>query len=566
MYKNLKKVIAVTTVILCLSSFHNVLADSSKNYNVTRIYGNNRYETGINISEKFNNGKVDNVIIASGNNFPDALAGSVLSKKLNAPIILVDKKLTSSMDSIEYLKQHFNYDGKVYILGQTASVSEEYVNYIKNLGCKNIIRLGGSDRFDTNKKIVDTLDVQKGTPVVITNGYGFADALSVSSVAASKGYPILMSNSSNLSDEIKQKIKDIQPSQVYLIGGQGSLNNNIVSEIENIVPQLGDSNINRIGGSTRYDTSLDISKYFNMDSDTAVITNGQNFPDALSGSAIAAQKNAPIILTDGQDISSQKKYLDTTGYKNLILLGGTGAINNMCENILNGSISELDIIKSKSVNNFNMKDNNGENYSVFIYGDNIQTKTASFNTDDDWSNVWAGASEGDMVGKGHFKIAVAKQGEDTPDIYDDISSNNKNSAFYSEDNKIVLNLSRKLVRVHQNTQTGNPDFLLIGLPASTNASFVKMYYIKDGKLSQAKFLDSNSDDSDNDEALTVNSVSLFFNQTEDNTFETSTYDNSETFSFYIHSWKFDLDNGSFIYLGSRAMNKDDYFNYQDKAN
>lgn len=567
MYKKLKKVVAAAVGFLCLSSFHNVLAaDSSTKYDVTRIYGNTRYETCINICDKFNNDKVDTVIIASGNNFPDALAGSVLSKKLNAPILLVDKELTNSMDSIEYLKNHFNYDGNVYILGQGASVSEEYVNYIKNLGCKNITRLGGADRFDTNKKIVDTLNVQKGTPVVITNGYGFADALSVSSIATSKGYPILMSNSSNLSDEIKQKIKDIQPSQVYLIGGEGSLSNNIISQIENTVPQLGDNNIVRIGGSTRYDTSLDISKYFSMDSDTAVITSGKNFPDALSGSAVAAQKNAPIILTDGQDISSQKKYLDTTGYKNLILLGGTGAISNMCEDILKGTISELDIIKNKSVYNLNMKDNNEENYSVFIYSDDIQTKTASFDPDADWNSVWAGASDGDTLVKGHFKIAVAKQGEDTPDIYDNIISNNINNPFYSEDNKIVLNSSRKLVRVHQNSQTGNPDLLLIGLPASSNGSFVRVYYIKNGKLNLAKFIGSNDYDSDNDDIVTFNSKSLFFNQTEDNTFETSSYDMSGTWMFYIHSWKFDLDSGNFIYLSSRSMNKDNYFDYQDKVN
>ncbi|QXE18342.1 cell wall-binding repeat-containing protein [Clostridium sp. 001] len=565
MYKKFKKVVAAAVGFLCLFSFHNVLAaDSSTKYDVTRIYGNTRYETCINICDKFDNGKVNNVIIASGNNFPDALAGSVLSKKLNAPILLVDKEVTNSMDSIEYLKNHFNYDGNVYILGQSASVSEQYVNYIKNLGCKNITRLGGTDRFDTNKKIVDTLNVQKGTPVVITNGYGFADALSVSSIAASKGYPILMSNSSNLSNEIKQKIKDIQPSHVYLIGGEGSLSNNIISEIENTSLQLGASNIIRIGGSTRYDTSLDISKYFNMASDTAVITSGKNFPDALSGSAIAAQKNAPIILTDGQNISSQKKYLDTTEYKNLILLGGTGAINNMCEGILKGTISELDIIKSKSVYELNMKDNNNQNYSVFIYSDDMQTKTASFNSDDDWSLPWAGASEGDTIVKGHFKIAVAKQGENTPDIYDNISSDNIINGFYSEDNKIRMNLSRKLVRVHQNSQTGNPDFLLIGIPECTNASYLKVYYIKNGKLNQAKFLDPNNNDSD--EVLTSNSRSLFFNQTKDNMFETSLYDNAKTFMFYIHSWKFNLDSGNFSYLGYRSMRVDDYYNYGDKIN
>ena len=41
------------------------------------------------------------------------------------------------------------------------------------------------------------MNLEKGTPVVIANGYGFADALSVSSVASLKGYPILMTGASS---------------------------------------------------------------------------------------------------------------------------------------------------------------------------------------------------------------------------------------------------------------------------------------------------------------------------------------------------------------------------------
>lgn len=106
-------------------------------------------------------------------------------------------------------------------------------------------------------------------------------------------------------NEIKDKIREIQPSKVYLIGGQGSLTDNIMTEVRNIVPSLN-NNIIRLWGNNRYDTSLEICKHFNLDSDTAVIANGENFPDALSGSALAAKQNAPIILTNGKDISNQK--------------------------------------------------------------------------------------------------------------------------------------------------------------------------------------------------------------------------------------------------------------------
>ncbi len=56
---------------------------------------------------------------------------------------MVDKDVKDSLDSIDYIKNHLNVNGNVYILGGNASVSENYINYIKSLGYKNIIRLGG---------------------------------------------------------------------------------------------------------------------------------------------------------------------------------------------------------------------------------------------------------------------------------------------------------------------------------------------------------------------------------------------------------------------------------------
>lgn len=88
---------------------------------------------------------------------------------------------------------------------------------------------------------------------------------------------------------------------------------------------------------------------------------------------------------------------------------------------------------------------------------------------------------------------------------------------------------------------------------------MKVYYIKDGQLKLANFTMSNGKISDY--VYTFNSMSLFFNQKDDNTFETSSYDNMESFGFYVHSWKFDLESGKFTSIGSRFMDKDKYFNY-----
>ena len=52
---------------------------------------------------------------------------------------------------------------------------------------------------------------------------------------------------------------------------------------------------------------------------------------------------------------------------------------------------------------------------------------------------------------------------------------------------------------------------------------------------------------------------------DDNVFETSTHNNSDMgggqVNFYVHSYKFDLDNGRFSYLSTRFMDTGDYFDY-----
>lgn len=347
--KKIKLLVMSCILVTILLASTSVFAKN--NYNVKRIYGADRYKTSVEISNEFNNGTVQNVIVANGESFPDALAGSVLSKKLNAPILLASNDVNSSSDSISYIQKHLSTTGTIYVLGGEASVSNNYIAYLNTLGYKNIKRLGGINRFDTNKLIMQAMNIQHGTPIVLVNGYGFADALSVSSIAASKGYPILMSDSSSLPDETIQEIKQVQPNSVYIIGGQASLSDNIINQIKSLLPSIQDNNINRIGGTSRYDTSLLICKYFNMNTNTAVIANGEKFPDALSGSALAAKLNAPIILANSIDIPDQKNFLDsTTNYTNLILLGGQSAISEATEAILNGTLTSdqaVDMIKSR---------------------------------------------------------------------------------------------------------------------------------------------------------------------------------------------------------------------------
>lgn len=296
-----------------------------------RISGADRMATSIAIAkEQFSSKQPDAVVLASGNDFPDALGGAGLAYKNNAPILLVGNSINDSKAVLDYIANNLSKDKKIYVLGGTASVSQEIFNYITAQGY-SLIRIGGKDRYETNQKIVDNLNVAKGTPIVISSGNNFADALSISSIASIKGYPILINDKDNLFANVSNYINSIQPSTIYIVGGSGVISTNIETQIKNL---NGNINIVRLGGQDRYETSTLIAEKFNLNTNIITIASGLNFPDALSGSVLAARKNSSVLLVDNNDVSRQKQLLNTQKITNVIVLGGEGSIKSSTVNSL----------------------------------------------------------------------------------------------------------------------------------------------------------------------------------------------------------------------------------------
>lgn len=110
----------------------------------TRISGNNRYETSAKIGDRLVS---STVILASGENFPDALAASTLAQKIEAPILLVSKdKIDQSV--IDYFKNH-NIK-KVLVVGGQLSISDK--------------TLVNADRLIRGLDPIDNQDPQKPQP------------------------------------------------------------------------------------------------------------------------------------------------------------------------------------------------------------------------------------------------------------------------------------------------------------------------------------------------------------------------------------------------------------------
>lgn len=84
--------------------------------------------------------------------------------------------------------------------------------------------------------------------------------------------------------------------------------------------------VDRLAGPNRYATSANIAAEFG-DVDTVYLTSGQEFPDALTGTAPAVRDGAPVLLTKADLLpSATKAALASLTPDQIFVVGGTGPI------------------------------------------------------------------------------------------------------------------------------------------------------------------------------------------------------------------------------------------------
>ena len=153
--------------------------------------------------------KFSYIIVADGNNYPDALAGSYLAKVKNAPLILVDRSVASEEVIGGYIKKNLEAKGTVYLLGGKDVVTERFEKSLKGT---NVKRLAGDTRYETNLEILNEAKASKEDLLACT-GEGFADSLSASAV----GKPILLVDNRGLMENQKTYLNKADVQDIYLI-------------------------------------------------------------------------------------------------------------------------------------------------------------------------------------------------------------------------------------------------------------------------------------------------------------------------------------------------------------
>lgn len=182
-------------------------------------------------------------------------------------------------------------------------------------------RLAGADRIETALQISQAGFPDGADTVLLARAEDFPDALAGAPLAYKKHAPILLTNSTTLPENVLTEIQRLNPRQIILLGGTGAVSEEIGTELESLY------SVTRLGGANRYATAEQIAIELGMTGE-AVVVNGDNFPDAISMSSIAAQYGVPILLTSVNNVPQETdqalRYHAVTG---TVVVGGKGVVS-----------------------------------------------------------------------------------------------------------------------------------------------------------------------------------------------------------------------------------------------
>ncbi|WP_010677002.1 cell wall-binding repeat-containing protein [Bacillus timonensis] len=292
-----------------------ILQDQTQAATINRIEGKTRYDTAVEISKQTYPNGTNVVVLVTGEDFPDALAGSPLAFKFDAPILSTRKSRLPDVTRNEITRLGAT---EIIILGGTGAISSNVEDELKKLNV-TISRIAGKNRYETAALIANQIGSEKA---IVANGQNFPDALTVAPYAAKEQIPILLTRDRVLPAETKNQLRN----ETIVLGGEKAISSKIASTLPNVT---------RLSGATRYETNIKIVDFFDKSVGQAFVTTGMNFADALTGSILAAKNQDPILLVrpDYVPIKSQL-FLKLLNPDTFNIIGGQAAITPNAANSL----------------------------------------------------------------------------------------------------------------------------------------------------------------------------------------------------------------------------------------
>ncbi|MBK9180677.1 MAG: cell wall-binding repeat-containing protein [Acidimicrobiales bacterium] len=262
---------------------------------VFRIAGPDRYTTAALISGQFAPSGSP-VFIASGENYPDAIAAGWASGAAGVPVLLVRRDSIPAVTQNELARLA---PPAIIVLGGTAAVGDAVFGQLSRPGVA-VIRLAGADRYATAAEILNAGLPAPGpfATVLVASGTDFADAMIAGAAGAVYGgLPLLLVPPNGpLPLAVVNALTTLAGVgfvNVAIVGGPAEVS----PAVEAALAGLGFA-VARIPGANAYERSVAIWLFLPPAAYDVVVTTGENWPDGLAGALFTGQAQAAGITAN----------------------------------------------------------------------------------------------------------------------------------------------------------------------------------------------------------------------------------------------------------------------------
>ncbi len=299
---------------------------------VDSISGADRYETAVLIARAAYPAGARSLVVATGENWPDAVGGVSLAGAYDGPVLLCkpDSIPATVVECVRDLAPE-----TVFVLGGQSAVSDSALTQLAAAGIApdQIVRLAGRTRYVT-AALVASATVAAADPVweghaYLANGRSFADALSVGPLCAATGDPIYLTEPGR-DASVVASMSAAGVTQVTILGGLEAVSD---AAERLVAATVGAGNVDRIAGVDRYDTATKIADYAYVH---AGFTNarpglatGADFADAITGGVLLGKGRDPLLLVPRWEITDRMGwwlYARHNSIQEYLVLGGPAAV------------------------------------------------------------------------------------------------------------------------------------------------------------------------------------------------------------------------------------------------
>lgn len=251
---------------------------------VTKISGEDGYETAALLSEEVWD-SAQTVVLATGENFADALSGAPLAYLEGGPLLFTGKSRLNAATKAEIERLGAT---NAIILGSEPIISDAQLNALSLMGVETE-RIGGVNRYETAALVSERIDSEGA---VVADGTTFKDVSLASVFAAQNQYPILLSQGSRMPRET-----------IEAMAGR--------SDIVLAADRLSIEARAKEAATDRHE---------------AVLAHVSNYTDALSAANAAARRNASLYLIGDEGLTSELK-LQLENYQTFLVVDSKDLID-----------------------------------------------------------------------------------------------------------------------------------------------------------------------------------------------------------------------------------------------